>query len=366
MTSVAEITQRILQQCRDMGFALAGVCDAQPTEHAEELRSWIDSGMHGEMGYLERHLELRLDPEKFVPGAKSVICVADRYAGETSKHQSVDTNKLDQAVGKIARYARGKDYHRVMRDRLGKLSLAFAKDFPDHRFRSCVDTAPILEREYAQRAGLGAIGKNTMLLERSVGSWLLLGEIVTTMPLAFSRPADPDPCGSCTRCIDACPTHAIAREGWSLDATRCISYLTIEHRSLIDEEFHEALGDWVFGCDICQEVCPHNQPKSQNADLPTHPAYAPQRASFDLLEVLNWTEADRAQAMVNSSMKRARLDMMKRNAIIAAGNAARQGIAAVVLLNRIKRIIADESETAMVRTTAERVVARIDRRSHLP
>jgi epoxyqueuosine reductase len=319
----AHITQRILDRGRAMGFALAGVCDARPTEREQELLAWLRAGKHGEMGYLARHLEMRVDPSVFVPGARSIICVADRYHSETPRNRNFETPKHARPFGRIARYARGKDYHRIMRDRLGKLSRDLSREFPDERFRACVDTAPVLEREYAQRAGLGAIGKNTMLIERSVGSWLLLGEIITTLSLAASRPSDPDPCGTCTKCIDACPTRAIAAEGWSIDATRCISYLTIEHRSPIDERFHAAMGDWIFGCDICQEVCPHNGPKSQNAEAPIHPSYASQREGFDLLEVLGWTEADREQAFTNSALKRVRLDMLKRNAMIALTNRGR-------------------------------------------
>ena len=198
-----------------------------------------------------------------------------------------------------------------------------------------------------------------MLIERSVGSWLLLGEIITTLPLAVSRSSDPDPCGACTRCIEACPTKAIAAGGWSLDATRCISYLTIEHHSVIDERFHEAIGDWVFGCDICQEVCPHNEPKSQNRDAPVHHAYEPRRDGFDLLEMLNWSEADREQASINSALKRARLEMFRRNAIIAAGNALRAGSRHRTLTARIAEIAGSEGEPAMVRDSARMVMQRL-------
>ncbi len=350
----------MLSKCREMGFALAGVCDARPTEYEREVREWLSAGMHGEMGYLPRTIDLRLDPGKFVPGAKSIICVADRYDSQTPKGQNAETNKLGGPFGKIARYARGKDYHRIMRDRLGKFCRALVQEFPGNRFRSCVDTAPVLEREYAQRAGLGAIGKNTMLIERSVGSWILLGEIITTLPLESSAASEPDPCGSCTRCIDACPTQAIALEGWRIEATRCISYLTIEHQSLIDERHHEAIGDWIFGCDICQEVCPHNQPKSQNAEVRTHPGYAPRREGFDLLEVLNWSEADRTQATINSALKRARLDMMKRNAIIAAGNVATRQLGQGELLKRIAHLANDPVESELVRMTARSIMERID------
>jgi epoxyqueuosine reductase len=356
MNCMADITSRIIARCRAMGFALAGVCDARPSEHEVTLREWLAAHKHGEMGYLQRHLELRLDPAKFVPEAKAVICVADRYAGETSKRPDVQASK--RPIGRIARYARGKDYHRIMRDRLGKLSRELAREFPGERFRACVDTAPVLEREYAERAGIGAVGKNTMLIARGDGgSWLLLGEIITTLPLISSRSPDEaalDPCGTCTRCIDACPTQAISPDGWRLDATRCISYLTIEHQSLIDARFHEAMGDWIFGCDICQEVCPHNQGTAATRHLPVHPAYEARREGFDLLEMLNWTEADREQAVINSAMKRARLEMLKRNAMIAAGNVMRSGHASAELRQAIGRLAGEGCDT-LVQETAKSV-----------
>jgi epoxyqueuosine reductase len=224
-----------------------------------------------------------------------------------------------------------------------------------------VDTAPLLEREHAQRAGLGAVGKNTLLIERGVGSWLLLGEIITTLKLEPSQPARPDPCGSCTRCIDACPTGAITP--WSVDATKCISYLTIEHRSLVNEDLFPGAGGWIFGCDICQEVCPHNGPRrigGRHAPE-THDAYAPRRDGFGLLEVLNWTEDDRRDAFSRSALKRAKLSMMKRNALIAAGNAlVRHDHPA--LRARIEALADDAGEDELVRTTAMAVWKRLEHR----
>lgn len=316
-----DIRDRVITRCRELGFALAGVCEARPPEHADAYLRWLDRGQQGEMAYMARNQALRIDPRMLLPGAVSIVCVADRYAAQTKHHASQRMNRSHGPRGKIARYARGDDYHTVMKKRLHELADELRRMFPDETFRVCVDTAPVLEREHAQRAGIGAIGKNTMLIERGVGSYLLLGEILTTLALPASTGAEPDPCGSCTRCIDACPTDAITP--WVVDATRCISYLTIEHRSTIDPHFHEAMGSWIFGCDICQEVCPHNQQTRQTRRAGHHTAYESRRDSFDLLEVLNWSEDDRRQAFQRSPMKRARLDMMKRNALICAGNAVR-------------------------------------------
>jgi epoxyqueuosine reductase len=354
------ITGRILNRCRELGFALAGVCDAAPTSYESQLMEWLAAGKHGEMDYLRRNVELRIDPRALVPGATSIICVADRYAAndrdEAISHGEGPGAKTDGRVrGRIARYARGDDYHKVMRKRLALLCDELQAMHPSETFRACVDTAPVLEREHAQRAGLGAIGKNTLLLQRGVGSYLLLGEIITTLPLASSPPGEPDPCSSCTRCIDACPTEALTP--WSLDAVKCISYLTIEHRGLIDEEHHAGIGDWIFGCDVCQEVCPHNQPTARSRERlqEVRPEYAPRRDGFDLLEVLNWNEESRSAAFIKSSMKRAKLDMMKRNALIAAGNSLKISLD-TVLLDRIEQIVEASEESPLVRLTAQQVL----------
>ncbi len=339
-------SEKVLHRCQQLGFASAGICAAAPADRPAAWRDWLAAGKQGEMEYLLRDLEVRLDPRNLLDGARSIICVADRHAGGPDVAGS-------EAEGRIARYARGEDYHRVMKKRLHELADELAAEFPEHRFRVCVDTAPLLEREHAERAGLGALGKHTLLIERGVGSYLLLGAIVTSLPLTPTEPSDPDPCGSCSRCIDACPTQAISP--WSVDATRCISYLTIEHRSLIDECFHGPIGDWIFGCDICQEVCPHNQPTERSRAAPVHPAYAPRHQAFDLLEVLGWREEDRRRVFTRSALKRAKLSMMKRNAIIAAANATHASNR-VELHARIESLARDPQEDPLVRRTAEAVL----------
>ena len=334
----------ILTRCRDLGFALAGISPAEPTRYEHELRAWLDAGKHGEMHYLARHLPQRLDPRRLVEGARSIICVADRYhdghAGSWGRRGS---------HGRIARYARGDDYHVVMKKRLHRLADELASAYPAETFRACVDTAPVLERELAQRAGLGAVGKHTLLIEPGNGSWLFLGELITTLELTPSEPCVEDPCGSCTRCIDACPTGAIAP--WTVDATRCISYLTIEHRSEIDRDLHEAMGDWIFGCDICQEVCPHNQPTERSRTAGVHPAYAERHGDFDLLEVLGWDAPARRDAFERSALKRAKLAMMKRNALIVSANILAHRDEPE-LRRRIEAIAEDPNEDQMVRATA--------------
>jgi epoxyqueuosine reductase len=272
------------------------------------------------MEYLARNAELRVDPAKALPGSRSVIMVADVYQSRAAAPAQPAPDAA-RPVGAIARYARGLDYHKVMKRRLHALCDALRERFLDHRFRAFVDTAPLPERELAARAGLGWIGKNTLLINPRLGSYTLLGGVLTTLALDSPPHEEPDHCGSCTRCIDACPTRALTP--YSLDASRCISYLTIEHRGEIAPEFHAAIGSRVFGCDVCQEVCPHNSPR--DAGEPARDEYAPRRTSLDLLSVLGWTESDRGEALRGSSLKRATLAMLQRNARIALGNSPAPG-----------------------------------------
>ncbi len=351
----ATVTADVLRRCGELGFARAGIASARPTEWGDELRAWIGADRHGEMAYLRRHLDLMLDPERLLPGARCVICVADRYH-DGGADAVADTEGAGPR-GRIARYARGRDYHDVIRRRLHALCDELRAEHPDAGFRVCVDTAPLLEREYAQRAGLGAVGKNTLVIERGLGSYILLGEVLTTLDLAHSEPAEPDPCGSCTRCLEACPTDAITP--WSVDATKCISYLTIEHRTAIDDELARRVDDWIFGCDVCQEVCPHNHPTelSRDASDEIRPEYAPRRTGFDIREVLGWSEADRREAFTTSAMKRARLAMMKRNALVVAGNALARNDDPD-LRSRVETIAGDDAEDELVRATARTVLER--------
>jgi len=346
-------TAAVLERCRSLGFALAGVAPAAATHRREALARWLESGQHGEMSYMAEHFEARCDPRVLLPGARSIICVADRHAVGGRDRRSSDTPPR----GRVARYARGDDYHRVMKKRLHQLADELSREYPNETFKACVDTAPVLEREHAQRAGLGAIGKHTLLIEPGVGSYLLLGEILTTLQLDPTPSREGfDPCESCTRCIDACPTDAITP--WSVDATKCISYLTIEHRDEIDTAHFAPSDDWLFGCDICQEVCPHNQGTRRARRAPVHDAYSPRHESFDLLDVLGWSEVDRRAAFVRSAMKRAKLPMMKRNALIVAGNLLAKGEHAA-LRRRVAELANDPNEDELVRRTATAVLERL-------
>jgi epoxyqueuosine reductase len=342
-----------------LGFALAGVCRPDPSRWGDELRRWLNEGRHGDMGYMAEQVEKRLDVarlfEEVAPGGpppRAVLMVADQYAPRGG-----DDERPRPGRGRIARYARGRDYHRTIKRRLHRLADELRAAYPGSAYRSFVDTAPVLERELAVRCGLGWQAKNTMVIHPRLGSWLLLGGMVTSLHLEPppEQPSWGDHCGSCTRCIDACPTNAITP--WHVDATRCVSYLTIERRGPVDEALMPGVGDWIYGCDVCQEVCPHNSPRETPADA-VHPAYAPRTRALDLPAVLGWGEPERREAFAVSALKRARLDMMKRNALIVLGNQLRERPDAAVLA-RVRRVADDPREPELVRVTARAVLRRL-------
>lgn len=350
------LSRYLISLALDSGFAAAGVAPLSPSAQAEHVRAWLAAGAHGSLDYLERDLAVRLEPAKILDGARGVLMLADQYA---SRNDDAEDEPSPHAVGRVARYAQGRDYHRVMKRRMHAIADRLREEFPGSQFRSFVDTAPILERELAALAGLGWQAKNTMMIHPRLGSWLLLGGIATTLPVVPPPEQDvpTDRCGTCTRCIDACPTGAITP--YRVDARRCISYLTIERRETIAPEFFDGMGSWVYGCDICQEVCPHNSPRTDALDVGSpHSAYAATRATLDLAQVLGWTESDRREAFVNSPMKRASLAMMKRNALIAAGNTLKQA-PHPALRARIESLATDMHEPELVRRTALDVLSRL-------
>lgn len=374
--SFAPRAQAVVRLAQNLGFALLGIAPAEPSAYAREFQAWLDAGLQGEMDYMAAHTPQRLDPRVLVPGARSIICVADLYASRAAAPPAGEPAPSQPGTGRIARYAWGDDYHRVMKKRLHTLADALRERWPEETFLTTVDTAPILEREHALRAGLGWIGKNTMLIHPALGSYLLLGEIVTTMPMqtadegagasgaSTSGPGRmADHCGTCTRCIDACPTRCITEH--RVDATRCISYLTLEHRGPIAPELHADMGDWLAGCDVCQEVCPFNQPRAAGEDeaLPRpYRAYAPRppAPAVPLLEVLNWTAPDRQKAFERSPLKRIKLDQLQRNALIAAGNRLAKH-SEPALRKRIEEIAHGTTAGELCRETAQAVLDQLGR-----
>jgi epoxyqueuosine reductase len=262
MTASTPPEPAIRRRAAELGFLACGIATLEPGEHADALDAWLARGYAGTMRYLHRQARKRKHPAEIVRGARAAVVVLESY-GRRPRGEGV----------RIASYARGRDYHRGMMERLEELA-AFLRDRGARIARPFVDAGPVPERELAQRAGLGWIGKNTMLLRPGAGSLFFIGSVFTDLDLRPDRPFRSDHCGTCTRCLDACPTGAFVAPR-VLDATRCISYLTIEHKGPIPEPFVPALGGWAFGCDICNDVCPWN---ARFADAPGPAEYAPRAA----------------------------------------------------------------------------------------
>jgi epoxyqueuosine reductase len=339
-----------------MGFAAAGIAPVRASRWKEEVLAWLSAGRHGEMGYLAKDLELKFEPARVLEGTRAFIMVADQYAERGATAENSQLTADTRARGRVARYAQGKNYHWVMKNRLHRLSDRLREEHPGAKFRTFVDTVPVLERELAELAGIGWQAKNTMIINARQGSWLLLGGVATTLDLEAppEQTKSPDHCGTCTRCIEACPTGAITP--YHVDGSRCISYLTIEHRGVIDPALHAPMGDWVYGCDVCQEVCPHNSAREGAEVSERNPAYEAKHPTLPLLDVLGWTRESRRAAFTSTAMKRANLEMMKRNALIAAGNWARRVGTSTALLTRMKELAIDPCESELVRRTARDVL----------
>jgi len=307
----------IIEAARVHGFELAGIAQALPIDSDyARFRSWVQSGHAGKMGYLTDHRAgLRADPRTLLPSAQSILCVGKLY------NCPVPPNAADHPErGWVARYAWGEDYHATMRKDLEAL-VAHLRTRADFEYRICIDTAPLLERSYARQAGLGWIGKNTCLINQQEGSWFLLGEVLLSLELEPGTPP-PDRCGSCTRCIDACPTTAIVPDegngGWKLDASLCISYFTIELKGAIPDQSRAAIGNHIFGCDICQDVCPWNRraPVTAAAEFqPREGAYSPELATL-----VNLTGPEFRQYWQGSPVTRTRYSGFLRNVAVAMGN----------------------------------------------
>jgi len=301
--------EEVLQIAHECGFELAGIAPVDPGADFARYEDWVARGMAGEMRYLtDRRAEVRRDARNLLPTAKSVICVGKLYNTPDPLRQPDDA--------RISRYAWGKDYHVTMRAALERMVVQLLQRAAfSHKI--CVDTAPLLERTFARLAGLGWIGKNTCLINEPLGSWFFLGEIVTSLDLQPGVPP-PDRCGSCTRCIEACPTQAIVPsiDGWQLDARRCISYLTIELRGPMPEDLRAGVGDHVFGCDICQNVCPWNS----KAPFTDDPDFAGSSIALEALARLSPEEF--RERFRESPIARAKYDGLLRNVEVARNNTA--------------------------------------------
>lgn len=309
-----QLADRIKAWGRELGFQQLGITDVELTEAESHLFKWLEQGYHGEMNYMAAHGVRRSRPAELIPGTARVISVRLNYLPGGADPESV---LQDSTLGYISRYALGRDYHKVMRNRLQKLADRIATEVGPFGYRVFSDSAPVLEKALAEKAGLGWIGKHTNLLSRDAGSWFFLGEIYTDLPLPIDTPAS-EHCGTCQSCIDICPTQAILGPH-RLDARRCISYLTIELRGSIPEELRPLIGNRVYGCDDCQLVCPWNRFAQQTSEpdfSPRHGLDAP-----TLIELFSWTEAEFLKRTEGSAMRRVGYEQWLRNVAVALGNA---------------------------------------------
>ena len=311
---MSTLTQQIYQRANKLGFELVGITPAAQSETIARYRQWIENGYAGKMDYLERHLPLKADVRQLLAEAKSVISLAINYYTLDPPNALAE----DPARGQISRYAWGDDYHDVIRQRLSEL-IDFIKQAAETELRTrvCVDTAPIIEREYAQKAGLGWIGKNTNLIHWRSGSWYFLAEVLINIALESDTPAVRGSCGTCTRCIEACPTDAIIEPN-VLDSRLCISYLTIELKDGIPKALRPKIGNLIFGCDICQEVCPWN-----SKAVPTdEPVFQPRAENFapKLLSLMGMTQQEFSRRFKRSPIKRTKRRGFLRNVLVAIGN----------------------------------------------
>lgn len=318
MHSRQSLTNALLERARELGFELTGVCAAATPPRWELFRSWLQRGYAGEMHYLTERQDAYAHPDAILNGARSLVMLGMNYGGGKNESPLNRSHQPQECIGLVSRYASGRvDYHDLIHARLKGLIEYLQQLRPGCQARGVVDTAPLLERDFAQLAGLGWTGKHTLLLNRTWGSWFFLAALLTDEVLEYDAPSIDDYCGTCRACLDACPTGAFPQP-YVLDATRCISYLTIELRRPIPEHLRAGIGNWVFGCDICQEVCPWNR-RAPAATLPEFQTES-QEQSLDLLELLQLSEDAFRQRFRSTPVWRTKRKGLLRNAAIALGN----------------------------------------------
>lgn len=309
----------IRQRALEFGFDACHFTSADPPANASYLQRWLAAGRHGDMAYLQRNAYKRVDPQQVLPDARTIICVAVTYgiAGASSPQPSPPGEEREKVAGVVARYAQYADYHDVITERIRMLT-DYVNQLAGATARSLwyVDTGPLLERELAQRAGLGFVGKHTNLISRRLGNWFFLAEIITTAQLEPDA-AEPNRCGTCSACIDACPTQAITAP-FQLDARRCISYLTIELKGAIPEELRPAIGNRIYGCDDCLAACPWNRFAAEANLMRSH--LRPDLAAPDLIELLSLSDADFKERFAGTPMPRTKRRGVLRNVCVALGN----------------------------------------------
>ncbi len=340
VVTIIQLTEDLKSEAQRLGFVLAGVTAAAEPARIRAFHQWLGNGYAGQMHYLEKRADAYHHPAHVLEGCRSLLMLALPYrAAELPEHIEC----VGVESGRVARYALGEmDYHDVIHDRLKQLKSWLEQRAPGALVRGVVDTAPLLEREFAEAAGLGWVGKNTLLLNRSWGSYFFLAALLTDLTLDIDPPQDKGYCGTCTACLDACPTDAFV-EPYVLDATRCLSYLTIEHRGPVSDHLAKHFDSWVFGCDVCQEVCPWNRKANLSEEELFEPS--PERAELPIEELLQLDDVSFRERFRHTSMWRTKRRGMVRNAILIA-----VGKRLVHLLPRIRRL--QEDGEVMIRDAA--------------
>lgn len=324
----AELALNIKNWGNELGFQQTGITDIQLSHAEEKLNAWIEAGYAGDMAWMAQHGRKRSHPDELVPGTTRIISVRMDY--QHSKLTNAESVLTDPELGYVSRYALGRDYHKLMRKRLQKLADKIQQETGDFAYRVFVDSAPVLEKPLAQKAGLGWVGKHSNILNRDAGSWFFLGEIYTNLPLPTDTVTS-DHCGDCVACIDVCPTQAIVKP-YEVDARRCISYLTIELKGSIPLEFRGAMGNRIYGCDDCQIYCPWNRFANDTQETDFHPRH--QLDAPSLLELFNWDEQTFLNNMEGSAIRRIGYESWLRNLAVAIGNAPTSEVVITTLKQR--------------------------------
>ena len=353
------VAVRLKSRARELGFALSGIAPATDADAFSRFTHWLDRGYAGEMDYLHRLRDERRHPRSVLEAVRSVLMVGLEYCGMRNAECGIENPPLSSIPnsefrvphsGRVAKYAAGPDYHRFIWDRLNALAAWLEAESPGCTAHAVADTAPLLERDFARRAGLGWVGKNTMLLNPHRGSFFFLGALLTDLELAPDEPFTGSHCGTCTACLEACPTAAFP-EPFVLDASKCISYLTIELRTEIPVELREPVGNWLYGCDVCQDVCPWNR----KATGPTAFPRDPEMEWLDPVELLGLGKADFRARFKTTSLWRNRRSGLLRNAAIVLGNVGDERA-----LPALEKALADEP---LIRDAAAWAIERIRQRT---
>ena len=330
---IKELQEKIHGWAEQLGFCQVGFSDTKLDDHGKRLQNWLKAGLNAEMKYMAKHGNMRWTPDRLKPGTKSIISVRINYLEKEPASKTILKNR---SKGFISKYAQGRDYHRTVRTKLKLLEQKIKLYCEEKRIfgfesRLMTDSAPLLEKAVAEKAGLGWIGKNTLLINKTSGSYFFLGEILTNLPLAEKGKEQPNLCGKCRACIKICPTQAILGP-YTLDAKRCISYLTIENRGAIPDKYRKPLGNRIFGCDDCQIVCPWNRYAKHNLESDFKPRHGLESEELEKLFV--WSEEDFKQKTSGSAIRRAGYHGWLRNIAVALGNAEKNSTITDILLQK--------------------------------